>query len=555
MGYDFRLGANLRFNQQGQILTRCNTDMPKKTLLYLSDNQLTVFRWEKRHLVNKINFSHDETGWEAFSNYLSQHPHARFFLIVDSFSEDFRLELLPHLYARDRKLMLERKLGQLYRTTPYYCAELQGRDSGSRKDDRYQFSALTDAELLEPWLDCLENKHLILHGISSPAHLTALLTKKLHWQADYQLVITKTPGQLRQTFLEKGQLRFSRLVMLSEQANALEALVGETQKMQTFLQNQRLLPRDVQLTIQLVCSETQSTELDHYDFPESETARFVLHKTAEYAGLCQLPPDGELDSRTLLLSMLRTVQTNQNIYAPAKRLNNARYWQIGHYCIAGAILLFVSSLSLALYNWQARLDNMLSQELTQQSLQNAERQRKNLSITLPASPLSPALLKNTVDTITQLQQNLPTPQPLLQAVSQVLAPIPQLELQRLHWVIHETKDDPLLPLSNGSQMPNNTKTPPPPGNKAASVHNNQPHYQTLRLEGRFTMAADALRTQQQAFESLNLALAHGIPRLNIHVIRPPLNLAVDQNLTGATQSTNDSNPTFILDLTQAPPTP
>ena len=104
-------------------------------------------------------------------------------------------------------------------------------------------------------------------------------------------------------------------------------------------------------------------------------------------------------------------------------------------------------------------------------------------------------------------------------------------------------------------MPNNTKTPPPPGNKAASVHNNQPHYQTLRLEGRFTMAADALRTQQQAFESLNLALAHGIPRLNIHVIRPPLNLAVDQNLTGATQSTNDSNPTFILDLTQAPPTP
>jgi len=50
-------------------------------------------------------------------------------------------------FGADRRDLVQRKLKQHYRNTPYVAAWLLGRDKSKRRDDRYLFSALTNPKI------------------------------------------------------------------------------------------------------------------------------------------------------------------------------------------------------------------------------------------------------------------------------------------------------------------------------------------------------------------------------------------------------------------------
>ena len=108
-----------------------------------------------RRLIGCRGFEDDEAGPAAFQNLLRSAAGVPVYLMADTVDEDYRFETLPHASGSDRREMVERKLKQLYRSTPFYGASLQEREGDKRRDDRYLFAALTNPEIFNPWLQIL----------------------------------------------------------------------------------------------------------------------------------------------------------------------------------------------------------------------------------------------------------------------------------------------------------------------------------------------------------------------------------------------------------------
>src|SRR5689334_8161209 len=113
--------------------------MADKLLVSISVRQVSVARWRRRGFAQCVVFAYDEQGYDAFKRHLAQYKKLPVLIMVDAVEEDYRVESLPHSIGSDRKEMVNRKLKQHYRNTPYVSARLQGRDSGKRRDDRYLF--------------------------------------------------------------------------------------------------------------------------------------------------------------------------------------------------------------------------------------------------------------------------------------------------------------------------------------------------------------------------------------------------------------------------------
>src|SRR3972149_2382254 len=126
--------------------------MANKLLVCISVNGATAAHWRNGRLHDVAVFAGDEDGITAFRDYAGAARGAPAFMIVDAVEEDYRFETLPHASGSDRAQMVERKLRQYYRGSTYSAASLIGRDSSKRRDDRFLFSALTNPEIVTPWL-------------------------------------------------------------------------------------------------------------------------------------------------------------------------------------------------------------------------------------------------------------------------------------------------------------------------------------------------------------------------------------------------------------------
>src|SRR3954465_3491031 len=122
-----------------------------------------------RRIASRREFAVSGAGASAFEAYLGNVRDVPTHLFIDLAEEDFRLDTIPHVGARAREATLARKLNQIFRNTPYRHALLQGREPDGRRDDRVFYTAITNPELLRPWLDMIERLQVPLVGIHSSA--------------------------------------------------------------------------------------------------------------------------------------------------------------------------------------------------------------------------------------------------------------------------------------------------------------------------------------------------------------------------------------------------
>ncbi|MGB8856864.1 MAG: hypothetical protein WCC58_09375, partial [Burkholderiales bacterium] len=141
--------------------------MLEKHFLYLTNHQLiSVISRAEKFGAQRV-FMLNESGKNEFDVYLGSIKSIPAYLLTDLIEEDFRSDTIPHVKPRDRAQLLERKLGQAYRYTPYRHATLQGRESDGRRDDRVLYTAITNPDLLKPWIDLLTAHKIPLMGIYS----------------------------------------------------------------------------------------------------------------------------------------------------------------------------------------------------------------------------------------------------------------------------------------------------------------------------------------------------------------------------------------------------
>src|SRR4249920_2777798 len=209
--------------------------MARKLVLCASTLHLTAGVWTGRRLDRVHRFEDNEPDQQAFANFLRAAHGAPAFLMADTVDEDYRFETLPHTSGKDRRDMIERKLKQLYRSTPFYGSSLQDREDSRRRDDRYLFAALTNPEVFNPWLRILTASGLPIAGVFPVPMVTMGLIKTLDLKDPNLLLVSKLEAGVRQTFFKDQRFRISRLTPIRAGSNIIESCAEEIRNTRMYL--------------------------------------------------------------------------------------------------------------------------------------------------------------------------------------------------------------------------------------------------------------------------------------------------------------------------------
>ena len=509
-----------------------------KLLIAVSMERVTLVHWRARKVLAQLSVSNDAEGLATCRELLARVRNVPVYILVDAVEEDYRSEVLPHVRGADRREMLARKLRQHYRGTPYCAAGREGRTRNGRRDDRYQFAALTNPELLAPWVDVIHELGLPLAGISLLPMTGAALVARAKLAAPHVLLVAATSGGLRLTYFRDGQFRLSRLARDDAGSNRDRPhfYVEEIANTRLYLHALHAATLDEPLGILLLDpldTDVHAHQAVARENPGLECLRLGSGDLARLLKLKHLNGDAATD--VLYLHLLALEPPVHNL-APAATTLIFRRLQLGRY-IYRTCLTAIAGMMLWTGHaaWQLR-DTELSIALAARERSLYEQQYRNIKRSFPAAPASAATLQQAVQVAERLQHGARTPERAMAVVSQALSGAPDIVLNELKWTVG-VKD-----AATGSRMPVEAAAPTAAHNESAIVSG-----EVRPFTGDYRAAINAIRT-------LADSLARDPAVREVRIMKLPLNIDPALALSGNTRDNGELAGTadFTLLLTLRP---
>lgn len=414
-----------------------------KRILYLSDFEVICYEISSstRTITQLQHFANTAEGHELFIQYLQSDMYTPLYCLVDTIQEEFQVVSLPHVTGSDRQKLFQHRMKRTFEYTSYTYAEVQGRESQGRGDDRVLFSALSNPELLQPWLTLIQHHKIPLVGIYSAVLLSQQILRYLP-ESSHLLLVTcaiQTHSQhlqgIRQTFFAKQQLQLSRFVPLKfSQANEYEAVIIEQIiKMQRYLDSARLVPLNTPLSVVILAPTHLHDNLQHIIKNSRNDLNIILidcGNLLEHLGL-RLENDLYWLQATLAQQLLHGWQKNHY----AKRIDKQYFFykQLRQllYALSGTFF----TIALGYSSWEFYQSFELHQEVEKLTQQIADREQqitqlreKQLNL-----PLKIEYIRGIVDAGNYIVARHFSPQRTWIALSVVLAQQNQLKINRLVW--------------------------------------------------------------------------------------------------------------------------
>lgn len=497
--------------------------MANKLLLCISVNGATAARWKSGRLHDVEIFANDETGLAGFRTYATASAGTPAFMIVDAIEEDYRFETLPHASGSDRDQMVERKLRQYYRSSPYCAASLIGRDGAKRRDDRFLFSALTNPEVVAPWLAVLVETGLPVGGIYLLPMVMSGLVDALDTKSDNLLLVAAHPAGIRLTFFREGAFRLSRLSRSDATAGLQSrAIVDEISNTRLYLHALRAATLDEPVAVVLLDHAEQlgeTTKLIGADNPSLNCTRLGR---GDIASLLKLDPILiETSPAAIYLQLLGARIPGNNLASPAVTAGY-KHFQTRQQLFAASAVAAVIGIAWAGFNlWhQFSTDNETAAATQITAQVNAEYQAATGKF--PSSPTTADNLKKAAELAERLRTSAMTPERFFQVVGQALAPSPEIVLTELDWQHSTTEFD------SGTAAAGATKAPPQAlTGTAVRKQSGLIAGQVRDFKGDFRFAINSITALAERLRS-NPAVE------TVRVVQLPLNVSPTLTLSGKT---------------------
>ena len=405
-------------------------------VLLIEANGVTLLRWQRGSLRLFAQYSQSAEDFVRFENLLHTESKVPFIIVMDCIEEDFRLESFAHVTGADRVKMLERKLSFAFRSTPYKIARVVGREKDGRKDDRVLLTALTKPELVDPWIARILKEKLAILCVTSAAYMMELLAVSLQLKSlPHVLLVNIEAGTgMRQTYLQKGRVIFSRLTPITERNQDDMQGMLQQQSVQTrkYLERIKQIPYDTLLPVHVLAFH----ELN-FEPAEAATSDLLSFKVSQVEAL--VPNESllleDLAPGPLSVSLVQAMRGKglNNVYAqPAQRrfhlLNNMTK---AMYASAATILLSVvvfvaPTISETISLWEQEADTL-------QRTQPLMQQYEQLRASFPETPIESSTMALVAETHDLLLSQVHDPQEMLQAIGSVLLTIPRIKLSEIEW--------------------------------------------------------------------------------------------------------------------------
>jgi len=494
-----------------------------KLLIALSVERVTVVHWRARKVIAQLSMQNTEDGLAACRGLLARVKRVPVYILVDAVDEDYRSEVLPHVRGADRREMLARKLRQHYRGTPYCAAGREGRTRNGRRDDRYQFAALTNPDLLAPWVDAIRELELPLAGISLLPMTGARLVARAGLAAPHVLVVAATSGGLRLTYFRDGQFRLSRLARDDAGSNHERPhfYVEEIANTRLYLHALHAAALDEPLGILLLDPLDTDTHVHQAVAAENPGLECVRLGRRELERLLKIRHmDADTTTDVVYLHLLALEPPVHNL-APAaatlvfRRLRLQR--SLYRACLAAMAALGLWAGHAA---WQLR-DTELSIATAAHERMLYEQQYQAITRSFPAAPASAAALQQAVQAAERLQHEGRTPERAMAIVSRALSEAPGIVLNELKWMAGGKAP------ATGSAMPSGAVPPTAVQDESAIV------------SGEVRPFAGDYRTAINAIRAFAGELGSDPSVREVRITRLPLNVDPALALSGNTRDSGE----------------
>jgi hypothetical protein len=520
--------------------------MRRKHLFYLSSDRLDAWLWQSGKLSGPASFAATRAGLDAFLDYLEhQHPGTPALLLADLVEEDFQRMLLPHVGGKAGRNLLERRLLQQYRETPYRQATAQGRAEEGRRDDILLCSALTNPLLLQPWTDALALLKVPLAGLYSVPLLSEELASRLGLGREHEhvLLVTQQTAGVRQSYFHEGCLKFSRLTLATDREGMLVNAGTETARTQQFLVSVRMMERGEQLHAVMVAP---APDLERWSAQCASGPETVYHfiPLATAAGLAGLGPTGAMGSQPgqppadapladpLFLELLARTQPASQ-YPLGEDGRYYRLWRIRQTLKASSAALAACALLWTGGNlWGYADAQHEGSRLVLEAAGYDASYRVSMS-DMPPSLAPTANMKAAVTIERLLATQAPAPIDMVGMLSAALDRVPQVQIVRLDWRVAADGADPEAAIPS----------------RVLGIPSKPP--QTLRVEAEIPLVAGSTRAIVDSMNAFAQELARN-PRLTVAIERPVLDISSSVKLSGSTGAAGGKPAPFVLNLSLAP---
>ncbi len=401
-------------------------------------------------------------------------------------------------------------------------------------------AALTDHASLAPWLAAIAAAGAPLAGIHSLPLLGPLLLRALAISDERCLLLTIQDQSIRQSYLQNGQLHFSRLTPLysSSVADIAQTFAAETLKLQQYLVSQRLISRRQPLTAYLLAHAEARAAIEG-TCVDTDTLSFVILDSEETARKCKLkvlPPDTH--SESIFLSLLANAPPRAQ-FADDERRHDYHLW------LVRALLRGVGAAALIACLLLSSKEVIESYSLHQESrlLQDeagaARRRYDEIVKTFPPIPTTTDNLRAVIKRYTDLERNSPVPEAAYRMISRALAAATQVELEAIEWKIGGAAQS----ADGSAEVPQ------------AYPSETGAERETIVVQGRIGLEQASNPRQVLAAVHAFVDALRGNPGLEVIVVRQPFDVASGKSLkSGGADLENRQPRMFTVRLSQLPGT-
>lgn len=506
--------------------------------LYLTNSRLVSIATRGKRIVMRREFAASGTGAAQFEQHLASLPAAPVHLFTDLAEEDFRLDTVPHVGGRDREAILARKLIQMFRNTPFRHAVVQGRETEGRRDDRVFYTAITNPEVLRPWLEAIERRHAPLAGIYSAAVFSSVMLEELDLIYPHTLLVTFTPGgAMRQTYFRDREIKFSRLTPIDpEEGQSLGTLISEeTTRTWQYLDSLRHFAEDdrLEVCVMLHPSDRVLVQPSLRDFAQIQHHILDIEQVAAKLGLKPAPLGSTCEEIFVHLFLLRPGR-NHFASPEMRRFDTLRRAREAILRLAGVAV--AGSLGWGAWNLsQAMETNDADQRLGQQ-IQTLNRDYDEITRSLPSFGVGGSTMRDAVAFYNASIRGFPHVTDFAVALSGIVGRHPEVRLAQLAWIA--TDDASATPALRKSATPQSTPVTsvarsdaPAKAQEPQASTFSTGRYEVAVLEGTVRVPINDFRGALDAIERLAADLS-AMPGTRAGILESPLDLRTTAEIRG-----------------------
>ncbi|MBI1732985.1 MAG: hypothetical protein HYR49_09495 [Gammaproteobacteria bacterium] len=518
---------------------RSRFDFGARRALFLGAQKAAVYHWRKGDLGSAFLFDANTQGREHFGRYLVETPNHPMHVLADVFEEEFRAETIPHVFGGDREAIVARRKARLFRDTPYFNYTMQGREEEGRRDDRILISAITNPALLDPWLRLLDEHQVPVAGIVSvPLFSSALLGLLPETRDNVLLISLHSISGLRQTFIQKGQFRISRLVQLPRYGTAPYGplIHEEMEKIRRYLNSLRLVSPDDPIDVYYMLTAELLEELRGARKDSSLMRHHVmdLNELLAKSGSARRVAAPFAD-QLLVHQMLR--ERPANVYATRTHRRYAAMRSVRHGLLAAGAALLIGGLAWGGVDFMDAMDLKQRSDAAVRKAQFYSARYDMARERLPNTPVESGEIQLAVELADTLRQYKTSPREMLRLLGGQLLRHPQVQLDSLDWIASTNPNAQLEGRRGGGDAPAGPESRPQPGAEPGAPQPSYRFYQIAQINGRLAPFDGDFRKAIGAIDALAESLRASPDVREVQVLSLPLDISSSANLQGSSSAT------------------